>query len=130
MRQGELQFVTFHITWQQSHWYVTFHPAGDSSFDNPVCISTVSEIATNPATDSSRNPNLTWNFVSGAPSAAGCLAEATTLGQDEASSLGHAFLLQRFGLLLAANELAHQRWPELPLATKQEQELVRQIEAG
>jgi hypothetical protein len=129
MRPGELQFVTFHITWQQSRWHVTFHPAGDSSFDNPVCSTTLSEIATNPATDSSRNPDLTWNFVSGALNAAGCLAEAT-LGQEAVSSSEHAYLLHRFGLLIAANPLAHQRWPELPAATKQEQEIVRQIEAG
>jgi hypothetical protein len=99
MRQGALQFVTFHITWQQSQWHVTFHPAGDSSFDNPVCISTLSEIATNPATDGSRNLDLTWNFV------------------------------YRFGLLVAADEIAHQRWPELPVATEQEQAIVHQIEA-
>jgi hypothetical protein len=128
MRQGALQFVTFHITWQENRWHVTFHPAGDSSFDNPVCISTVSEVATNPATDGSRNLDLTWEFVSGTPSAAGCLAEAT-IGQERASSPRYAYLLHRFGLLLAANEIAHQRWPELPVATEQEQEIVRQIEA-
>jgi hypothetical protein len=129
--QGALQFVTFHIRWQRQQWRVAFHPAGESSFDNPTCISTISEIARTPAMDASKNPALSWTFLSGPTSARGCLAVATfqqegNVQQDVPAALP-AYVLHRFGVLLAVNDAAHQRWPDLPQATAQEQMVAAQL---
>jgi hypothetical protein len=62
---------------------------------------------------------LTWRVATGPPGAAGCLAIGTGAGVAPASAgapLQGVYLLQRFGVILAANDLAHQRWPYLPVA--------------
>lgn len=132
MQGGNLQFVTFHISWQSNHWRVTFHPDGQSSFDNPACISTISEIVTNPATDSSRNPNFTWEFASGPHSAAGCLGATIVQRPDvpdqQGTTLVQGLVLHRFGVMLAANRLAHKLWPDFPVATPQEVAIAQQIQ--
>ncbi len=38
-----------------------------------------------------------------------------------------AYCLHRFGVLLAANDLAHRLWPYLPLADANEQHLAQQM---
>jgi hypothetical protein len=69
---------------------------------------------------------LTWRVAAGPPGAAGCLAIGSS-ASDAAAGVGApligAYLLQRFGVILAANEAAHQRWPYLPLASAGERQL-------
>ena len=130
--QGEQQFTTFEVQWRQGRWHVSFHPQGISQFDDPNCIGTVGLIAPTP-TSSLPPPaeRLTWAFVSGTPRAAGCVAAATL--QHGASLVetspraADAYLLERFGVLLAANDLAHQLWPTLPTASAEERALAQRI---
>jgi hypothetical protein len=75
---------------------------------------------------------LAWHVASGPPGAAGCLAIGTGAGAAPASvgaPLQGAYLLQRFGIILAANDAAHQRWPYLPLASPYARQLAATIAA-
>jgi hypothetical protein len=38
-----------------------------------------------------------------------------------------AYCLHRFGVLLAANDLAHQQWPYLPVANAREKQLTQRL---
>jgi hypothetical protein len=63
---------------------------------------------------------MSWRVASGPPGAAGCLAIGSEVGGTPTlpgAPPGEAYLLQRFGVILAANDLAHQRWPYLPVAS-------------
>jgi hypothetical protein len=75
---------------------------------------------------------LAWHVASGPPGAAGCLAIGTGAAAAPASvgaPLQGAYLLQRFGIILAANDTAHHRWPYLPLAGPYARELAATIAA-
>ncbi len=129
--QGQFQFITLHIVWH-GHWQVTFHPTGESTFDDPACIAAESDVFTNPVLDEAGHTDLFWNFLSDSDSATGCVADGTIsvpsqlLGGTPAS-VEHVYLLHRFGVLLAANALAHRTWPQLPVASTQEQNIASQI---
>lgn len=132
MTKADQQFVAFRVSWEQGKWDVAFHPEGESSFDDPNCIVTMGTMLTNSAyrhTDQTQQ-QLSWTFFSGANRASGCVA-ATLQDNPTGSSLSitssSALLLQRFGVLLAANEIAHQRWPTLPVANNEEQRLAQSI---
>lgn len=125
------QFVTLHVIWQQGRWQVSFQNQGASSFDNPVCTATISVIVLNPSyhfVPGTTDP-LSWAFTSGPRPAAGCLAAARVLqGASQSSTqLLNVILLRRFGVLLAANQAAHQLWPTLPLADEDEQRLAQYL---
>jgi len=131
MAYGQLQFITFHIEWH-GHWRVTFHPTGASTFDDPICIATESDIFTNPALDQVGHTDLVWNFYASSTVPGGCLVTGTISVPAQISGgvpilEKHVYLLHRFGVLLAANSLAHQLWPQLPQASAQEQAMVSQI---
>jgi hypothetical protein len=75
---------------------------------------------------------LTWRVAAGPPGASGCLAIGASAGVAAASvgaPLQGAYLLQRFGVILAANDLAHQRWPYLPLASPYARQLATTLAA-
>lgn len=70
--------------------------------------------------DGAASELLSWRVASGPPGAAGCLAIGSELGGASGgagSPSGDVYLLQRFGVILAANDAAHQRWPFLPAAS-------------
>jgi len=77
------------------------------------------------------NGPVHWNFVVGPKRAAGCLAVATvSVGSNVTPSSTPsqaAYCLHRFGILLAANDVAHRYWPHMPLADAYEQKLVQQL---
>jgi hypothetical protein len=75
---------------------------------------------------------LSWRVAPGPPGVAGCLAIGSGVGGATGSagaSSGDVYLLQRFGVILAANDAAHQRWPYLPLATAYERTLAATLAA-
>ncbi|HEV2235680.1 MAG TPA: hypothetical protein VGR57_03375 [Ktedonobacterales bacterium] len=72
----------------------------------------------------SAGPTLTWRVAAGPPGAVGCLAIGASAGIAPPQG---AYLLQRFGVILAANDLAHQRWPYLPLAGSYARQLATMI---
>ncbi len=117
---GDQQFVMLHITWQAGQWHVTFHPQGTSSFDDPNCLSIMGSIMTKPIYTSIPQQRVTWTFSSVSNRSTGCLAIATLYDGDNLqvapAQTPAAYVLQRFGVLMAANDTAHRLWPNLPLA--------------
>lgn len=69
---------------------------------------------------------VTWKFAIGSNHAAGCLAVAQSDSNPHAAS---AYFLYRFGVLLAANALAHSYFPDFPQADASEQSIALQIAA-
>jgi hypothetical protein len=67
-------------------------------------------------------------IASGASPAAGCAITASVTSETENGS--DALYLERFGVLLAANDVAHYMRPELPRANAFEQNLAQQLASG
>lgn len=59
-------------------------------------------------------------YIAGPVPAAGCVAIATPGGGIQGPP---AYILQRFGVVLAENAVARQVWPNLPAASPQEERL-------
>lgn len=125
------QFVTLHITWTRGQWQVSFQNQGASSFDDPICITTIGEISTTPSYQQAPQAKmpLRWTYTSARNAAAGCLAVTQVMLATSSSwpQLGDALVLQRFGVLLAANDVAHQLWPNLPIADANAQQLAQML---
>jgi hypothetical protein len=76
----------------------------------------------------SRPSGYAWSQFAAAPDSAGCLLTAAQTVDAFNNPVGPtAFVLYRFGALLAANDLAHQLFPTLPLADAQERALARSL---
>lgn len=69
---------------------------------------------------------INWLYASHTNPASGCLAMAT-LGQGAISPPPVAYFLYRFGVFLAANDVAHKYWPTMPLADASERQLAQQL---
>src|SRR5579875_2467753 len=80
--------------------------------------------------DASRT-SVNWSYLSGQNAADGCVAVIVPQNQSvpPASAPPVAYCLYRFGVLLAANDVAHRYWPNLPVADAYEQQLARQVAA-
>ncbi len=119
--------VTLHITWNVIQWHVTFQPVNpfESFVSNLACASTEDAINFNPSLAG------TWKLSSGPNNAAGCLAVATVEENDGGLSSPSqpvvAYCLHRFGIFLAANEIAHRLWPFMPMADSYEQSLAKRL---
>jgi hypothetical protein len=71
---------------------------------------------------------VNWQFSAGSNLAAGCLASGTPSNVTATpTTLAPAFLLDRFGVILAANQSSREYWLQLPIADKYEQQLARQL---
>ncbi len=131
--------ISLRITWDSLGWHVIV-PTGtsvqDSSFLNPTCASTQDEVGPlEPPADANGPVYLQWQFASGTLPATGCLAVGTpqqNAGITPTPTYSPplvVYCLHRFGVLLAANDLAHRSWPYLPLADTYEQRLAQQLAA-
>ena len=130
--QGNEYFMAMHISWNGTGWSVSVLPG--RLLSSPTCTEAANEVEMGSVLGDSKIPfPLTWNFVSAAPQAAGCLAVASATQQTNTTPppstypLPGAYVLQRFGVLLAANVTAHRYWPYLPLADSYEQNLAHQL---
>ncbi len=130
--QGNEYFMAMHISWNGTGWSVSVLPG--QLLSSPTCTEAANEVEMGSVLGDSKIPfPLTWNFVSAAPQAAGCLAVASATQQTNTTPppstypLPGAYVLQRFGVLLAANVTAHRYWPYLPLADSYEQNLAHQL---
>lgn len=129
------QFLWLHITWDSAGWHV--FPSSTSTqgpLGNPVCTSAQQDAQ-----------DLVAGFVSNGQViqtdqstvldpdiAGGCLVifrPSTEPGLTPTPVPVNqvAYCLHRFGVLLAANALAHHLWPFLPMADSYEQQLAQQL---
>lgn len=130
-------FVSLRITWDSVGWHVIFPVStsvSDSNSFNPTCAPAQDEVLSlEPPADASGPIYPLWQFVSSTLPAAGCLAVGNSLQKaDNSPTQTHsvplkAYCLHRFGILLAANDLAHRFWPYLPLADAYELRLAQQL---
>jgi hypothetical protein len=129
--------VPLGITWDSLGWHVTVsHDASmqGSGFFDLACATAQDEVQLllYPPADAS---GMQWQFASGSVPAAGCIALGSpqpnpgTTPTPSSSQAAVAYCLHRFGVNLAANELAQRYWPYLPVADAREQLLAQQLAA-
>jgi hypothetical protein len=125
-----VQLLTFRITWDGAAWGVTplfGHIAGLPASDDAVCDPARfwlgqghwSFLLADPPPPGAQRPQ----FVSDATPTDGCLALLSQPGDPPAA------FLERFGVLLAVNDLAESGGAKLPMADAAEERLARQLAA-
>jgi hypothetical protein len=105
--------------------------SGSFESDEPVCQAAVGDIYT--LAFASNPPNTELQLVPGPTYASGCLIKVpppsglngTPTPATTASAV--AYVIQRFGVLLAVNAMAHRLWPFLPVADADTQRIAQQL---
>jgi len=124
--------VPLNITWNGMGWGVTpARQSGPFGSDAPVCQAAVGDMST--LVFASTPPNTEPQLVPGPTSATGCLitiplqsgVNGAPMPTPTASTV--AYVIQRFGVLLAVNAVAHRLWPFLPVADASTQHLAQQL---
>jgi hypothetical protein len=98
---------------------------GIQILDNPACSSAEDIVGGQIAAKASQE-----GFISGPNPADGCLVETIlrkTAGMPSSPSPPMAYFLERFGILLAVNDVAQQSQPDLPLADAHEKNIASQL---
>ncbi len=132
--------VPLQITWDRSGWHVSLQlGSAQPFFGFPTCepLGLNTNLLGDPqiTTPSLSLASLQFSYAVGPSLADGCVAVATynslsgSTPTPPAPQTQPAFLLYRFGIILAANSLAHRYWPYLPVADTYEQQLAAQIAA-
>ncbi len=112
----------------QTPTHLTITETADvAGVSNPACASFAGLIneSTFYASTQGNNPLLIqWSYDVGTDPAAGCLA---VVRPSDNSFAPPAYFLYRFGVLLAANSLAHSYYPDIPMADSYEQGIAQSI---
>jgi hypothetical protein len=128
--------IELQITWDGKNWQVRVPVSTLETpvVGNPICESAQEEIGMNGyfgATGGNVEEAVNWQqFVSKANLAAGCLAVG--MPQQSTSDQPHlpmAYLLYRFGVVVAGNDAAYRYWASQALADAYEQHLIQQLAA-
>jgi hypothetical protein len=140
--------IDLEATWNGKEWNVSLPTYNASSAILPIttpiaCASIHSLVGSSTnygsgasaftATQGSNPRAVDWSYFADSNEAQGCLG-VVILSQDATatptnSKQPHAYFLYRFGVLLAANALAHNEFPSVPLADAYEQSIAQQIAA-
>ncbi len=130
--------VPLQIEWNGTQWHITTTFSLLNNDMRPQFDPTCSAAAKDVAIDRSRryvteaHAFTNWEYVSGSNLAAGCLGIATLdhgPGSTPSATEPVAYCLYRFGVFIAANDIAHKYWPDMPLADAYEQHLAQQLAA-
>lgn len=127
------QLIPLYLSWEQHNWQVLPLDAPglvDSPERNPVCLQAQNDLKLITTLDE-QPVGLVHIVADNASSPAdGCLVALTLGGNpgDVLTNQATAYCLERFGVLLAANGLAHRFWPYLPVANVREQLLAEFLE--
>jgi hypothetical protein len=123
--------VPLNITWNAMGWGVTpTSQNGSFESDDPVCQAAVGDMST--LVFASTPPNTELQVVSGPTYASGCLIKILLRSGSNGASTPTttastiAYVIQRFGVLLAVNAIAHRLWPFLPVADASTQHTAHQ----
>ena len=128
--------------WYGTQWYVesklslldgSVFAGGVRAQMEPACASAVSNVAGDKslATVPPSYHGTNWVYVSADNAAAGCLGIVTlNEGVTPTPQQTPAYCLHRFGVFLAANKVAHDDWPTMPVADAYEQKLAQQLYAN
>ncbi len=132
-------FVPLLISRDSSGWHVSplfLNP--QAFFGNPVCDSALvdARIVTGAFMIKNAPIPIDYRSMAGPNLADGCVVVMTPQpgpGMTSTSPLSPplvAYCLHRFGVLLAANDVAHHQWPYLPVANAREKQLAQQLVSG
>ncbi len=129
------------ITWDRQGWHAVIADA--ATFPVPIvidtnitCATARDEIQTSSILSNALLENAPpyWHYVASSDTALGCLALAVPHTIDDTASAlpdpippTAAYCLYRFGVLLAANNVAHRLWPTMPQADAYERGIVKQL---
>ncbi len=136
---GDLEnehFVPLLIGWDGSGWQVSplfLNP--QALFGDPVCDSALvdAQIVTGAFMIKHVPIPIAYRAVAGPNLADGCVVVMTpqsgpAMAPTSATSLHVvAYCLHRFGVLLAANDVAHHQWPYLPVVNAREKQLAQRL---
>jgi hypothetical protein len=133
---GNEHFVPLDITWNGTVWHASFSASSPQGlFTSPVCDSALADAGSLLNSVVLNNGQIETSFQSayGSDLGAGCLIKVTqqqspfVTPTPTSSPPLTAYLLHRFGVLVAANAQAHHLWPFLPAADANEQHVVQQL---
>jgi len=122
--------IPLQISWDGTQWYVksSFSLISNNavqSFTSPVCDLATFSI---PIPVDEAQATASWNLVAASKAATGCLGIVTLDSRQVIhTSQTPALCLYRFGLFLAANDVAHKYWPTMPLADAHEKQLAQEL---
>lgn len=128
--------VPLDITWNGTAWHVSFSTSSpQSSFTSLVCDSALADAGSllNSVVLNNEQIETSIRSAYGSDLAAGCLVKVTQQQYPFVTPTPTSFppltayLLHRFGILVAANAQAHHLWPFLPVADATEQHVVQQL---
>jgi hypothetical protein len=122
---GRQQFVTFQVAWQHNSWGVAFHAEGESTFDDPNCITMIGVVSGDARFQDTGAAH--WVYVSGQNRADGCVAVLQPNAINQLAPINGPLLLYRFGVLIVVNDRAVSQWRGLPVASAAERAIVEQI---
>lgn len=127
--------IVFRIRWDGTHWHATVvigHNTGVAISDDTICAPARNWLFQGPLSYlfDFTNPDDAPRYASSARGADGCAVVVSRYYQPNTQVIASgppALFLERFGLLLAANDVAHALWPQAPQADAAEQDLARQL---
>jgi hypothetical protein len=124
--------VTLGITWEGERWHVAVLGPIIQAGNVLACIPAEDNFAKLllPGNTTVDYTFTAFQFASGPVSASGCLIVAQQLLRGTAEPTSHtpvAYCLYRFGLFLAANDVAHHLWPQIPVANAYQQTLAQHL---
>ncbi len=128
--------VPLNITWDGRHWGVSMGMTGDYAYSStPVCDAAMGDLNNLenavPAT-TGQETQTSMSAVRGTTFASGCLIEfklqtgVFPVATPTPPPPVVAYVMQRFGVLLAVNSAAHHLFPFLPVANAYEKQLAQQ----
>lgn len=123
--------MTLSITWDGTRWHVRIIGPTISDGNLISCITTENNAAQNLYRHIPKSlGDIAFQFVANSTPADGCLLVLFLQSNTQvppSSTTPAAYFLYRFGLYLAANDMAHHLWPELPLADTYERGLAQHM---
>ncbi len=136
-RISDESLLRMSIAWDplRTRWSVTLSDPGSqqSGLLGPSCsaASDNAQLLPPPSNAKGEPLDIQWQFVSSANSADGCLSIGSASPQQyfdvTPANVPISYFLFRFGVLLAANDTAHQFWPYIPLATGNAENIAQQL---
>ena len=124
--------ITMNIIWNGKEWGVTYNGlSGSFGNEDPVCQASTGDVYS--LLFNSTLLDYELRSMSGFTYATGCLIQisllpglhSTPAPTIPASQI--AYVMQRFGVLLAVNDLAHHLWPFLPVANASTQVIAQRL---
>jgi len=126
------QSISLYLTWNQDHWQATLLDAPgmvDSPERNPTCLQAQQDLQRISGLSNQQSGLIQIIGDSASTPADGCLVALQLANKPSGNARpASAYCFERFGVLLAVNDLARHLWPYLPVINAQEQLLVDSFE--